>query len=164
MAASPPLETDPRTLRAKLRALEAARATGLDDVRLEALAEACFRIALHPGTAPVEAIQLLQRAAACDPANPKPAYHLARLYFVHDELGMAGQWLQRAFLLCPTSHRIWVHVSLLQRKFPATIPSIFAFMYLQAHHLDLSFYDHYFKPGAYLSTTCRTYEKLALSA
>ena len=37
-------------------------------------------------------------------------------------------------------------------KFPATIPSIFAFMYLQAHHLDLSFYDHYFKPGAYLST------------
>jgi hypothetical protein len=38
------------------------------------------------------------------------------------------------------------------RKFPATVPSIFAFMYLQAHHLDLSFYDHYFKPGAYLST------------
>ena len=37
-------------------------------------------------------------------------------------------------------------------KFPATVPSIFAFMYLQAHHLDLSFYDHYFKPGAYLAT------------
>jgi hypothetical protein len=37
-------------------------------------------------------------------------------------------------------------------RFPATSPSIFAFMYLQAHHLDLSFYDHYFKPGAYLST------------
>ena len=37
-------------------------------------------------------------------------------------------------------------------KFPATAPSIFAFMYLQAHHLDLSFYEHYFKPGAYLST------------
>jgi hypothetical protein len=37
-------------------------------------------------------------------------------------------------------------------KFPATAPSIFAFMYLQAHHLDLSFYDHYFKSGAYLST------------
>jgi hypothetical protein len=37
-------------------------------------------------------------------------------------------------------------------KFPATAPSIFAFMYLQAHHLDLSFYDHYFKPGAYLTT------------
>jgi hypothetical protein len=37
-------------------------------------------------------------------------------------------------------------------KFPATVPSIFAFMYLQTHHLDLSFYDHYFKPGAYLPT------------
>src|SRR5919108_605484 len=37
-------------------------------------------------------------------------------------------------------------------KFPATTPSIFAFMYLQAHHLDLSFYDHYFKSGAYLPT------------
>jgi hypothetical protein len=37
-------------------------------------------------------------------------------------------------------------------KFPATAPSIFAFMYLQAHHLDLSFYDHYFKPGTYLPT------------
>ena len=37
-------------------------------------------------------------------------------------------------------------------KFPATTPSIFAFMYLQAHHLDLSFYDHYFKSGAYLLT------------
>ena len=37
-------------------------------------------------------------------------------------------------------------------KFPGTAPSIFAFMYLQAHHLDLSFYEHYFKPGACLST------------
>jgi hypothetical protein len=37
-------------------------------------------------------------------------------------------------------------------KFPATAQSIFAFMYLQAHHLDLSFYDHYFKSGADLST------------
>jgi hypothetical protein len=37
-------------------------------------------------------------------------------------------------------------------KFPATVQSIFAFMYVQAHHLDLDFYDHYFKPGAYLTT------------
>jgi hypothetical protein len=37
-------------------------------------------------------------------------------------------------------------------KFPATVQSIFCFMYLQAHHLDLDFYDHYFKPGAYLRT------------
>lgn len=37
-------------------------------------------------------------------------------------------------------------------KFPATVPSIFSLMYLQAHHLDLEFYDHYFAPGAYLQT------------
>jgi hypothetical protein len=37
-------------------------------------------------------------------------------------------------------------------KFPGTVPSIFILMYLQAHHLDLEFYDHYFNPGAYLRT------------
>jgi hypothetical protein len=37
-------------------------------------------------------------------------------------------------------------------KFPGTVPSIFCLMYLQAHHLDLEFYDYHFKPGAYLST------------
>jgi hypothetical protein len=37
-------------------------------------------------------------------------------------------------------------------KFPGTVPSIFCLMYLQAHHLDLEFYDHHFQPGAYLRT------------
>lgn len=37
-------------------------------------------------------------------------------------------------------------------RFPATVPSIFVLMYLQAHHLDLSFYDEHFAPGAYLGT------------
>lgn len=37
-------------------------------------------------------------------------------------------------------------------KFPATVPSIFCIMHLQAHHLDLGFYDRFFKPGAYLNT------------
>jgi hypothetical protein len=37
-------------------------------------------------------------------------------------------------------------------EFPATVPSIFVLTYLQAQHLDLEFYDHYFKPGAYLTT------------
>jgi hypothetical protein len=37
-------------------------------------------------------------------------------------------------------------------KFPGTIPSIFALTYLQAHHLELEFYDHHFGPGAYLRT------------
>jgi hypothetical protein len=37
-------------------------------------------------------------------------------------------------------------------KFPGTVPSIFLIMYLQAHHLDLEFYNKFFKPGAYLKT------------
>jgi hypothetical protein len=37
-------------------------------------------------------------------------------------------------------------------KFPGTVPSIFTFMYLQAHHLDLEFYDKFYEPGAYLRT------------
>lgn len=37
-------------------------------------------------------------------------------------------------------------------KFPATVPTIFAGPYLQAHHLDLDFYDKFFASGAYLAT------------
>jgi hypothetical protein len=37
-------------------------------------------------------------------------------------------------------------------KFPGTVPSIFCLTYLQAHHLDLEFYDHHFTSGAYLRT------------
>ncbi len=37
-------------------------------------------------------------------------------------------------------------------KFPGTVPSIFCIMYLQAHHLDLDFYDHFYQKGAYLNT------------
>ncbi|HZB08103.1 MAG TPA: hypothetical protein VE525_03200 [Rubrobacter sp.] len=37
-------------------------------------------------------------------------------------------------------------------KFPGTVPSIFILTYLQAHHLELEFYDHHFGPRAYLQT------------
>ena len=37
-------------------------------------------------------------------------------------------------------------------KFPGTVPSMFLITYLQAHHLDLDFYDKFYKPGAYLHT------------
>ncbi len=37
-------------------------------------------------------------------------------------------------------------------KFPGTVPSIWALMYLQAHHLDPDFYDRFYRPGAYLRT------------
>jgi hypothetical protein len=44
-------------------------------------------------------------------------------------------------------------------KFPGTVPSIFVLMYLQAHHLELEFYDKYFTPGAYLETHARHMER-----
>jgi hypothetical protein len=37
-------------------------------------------------------------------------------------------------------------------KFPGTVPSLMILNYVQAHHLDLEFYDRYFRPGAYLRT------------
>jgi hypothetical protein len=37
-------------------------------------------------------------------------------------------------------------------KFPGTVPAIFVIMYLQAHHLDLEFYDTFYQPGSYLRT------------
>jgi hypothetical protein len=37
-------------------------------------------------------------------------------------------------------------------KFPGTVPSMFVATYLQAHHLDLDFYDRFYTPGAYLRT------------
>ena len=43
-------------------------------------------------------------------------------------------------------------------KFPGTIPSVFNLMYLQAHHLDLKFYDTFFTRGSYLDTHRRHME------
>jgi hypothetical protein len=37
-------------------------------------------------------------------------------------------------------------------KFPGTVPTLFIMNYVQAHHLDLEFYERFFKPGAYLPT------------
>ncbi|TJX15373.1 hypothetical protein E9840_02950 [Tissierella creatinini] len=44
-------------------------------------------------------------------------------------------------------------------KFPGTVPSIYVLTYLQAHHLDLEFYDKFYKPGAYLKTHSEHIEK-----
>jgi hypothetical protein len=44
-------------------------------------------------------------------------------------------------------------------KFPATVPSIFLIMNLQAHHLDLDFYDAFYKPGSYLITQAKHMER-----
>ncbi|MCF0064767.1 hypothetical protein MUK70_04120 [Dyadobacter chenwenxiniae] len=37
-------------------------------------------------------------------------------------------------------------------KFPASVPAVYCLTYLQAHHLDLEFYDHFHQEGSYLYT------------
>ena len=44
-------------------------------------------------------------------------------------------------------------------KFPGTVPSTYCLMYLQAHHLDLDFYDEFYEPGAYLKSHAEHMEK-----
>jgi hypothetical protein len=44
-------------------------------------------------------------------------------------------------------------------KFPGTVPSMFAITYLQAHHLDLEFYDRFYQAGAYLKTHARHWRR-----
>jgi hypothetical protein len=43
-------------------------------------------------------------------------------------------------------------------KFPATVPSLMVLNYVQAHHLDLDFYDDKFRPGSYLRTHAKHME------
>src|SRR5690606_1890710 len=59
---------------------------------------------------------------------------------VHDETFKACVSLQAQYILDTFG------------KFPATVPTVFILNYVQAHHLDLDFYDRFFTPGAYLHT------------
>jgi hypothetical protein len=89
--------------------------TEIDADKLEALAEAYFRLAVSPGTPGAKAITYLKRANKIDGANPKYAYHTARLYYRHGDLENASHWLKNAVFYAPTSHRIWAHISFLQK-------------------------------------------------
>lgn len=78
-----------------------------------------------------------------NPETPGPWKESARVRGsaeVHDE----------EFIACVTT--MAEHVFDRFGKFPATVPAVFSLTYLQAHHLDLDFYDHHFGPGSYLST------------
>jgi hypothetical protein len=107
---------DPAGLRGWIDRLAGRQPSGLTDQELEALAEARFRLALHPGTSPGERLLLLQQAWGHDPRHPKYAYHLACAYLRHGRLDEATHWLGQVQEMCPASHRVWVHTSLLQRE------------------------------------------------
>ena len=107
---------DPASLRAWVDRLAGREPSGLTDQELEALAEACFRLAFHPGTPPGERLRLLQQAWEHDPRHPKYAYHLACAYLRHGRLDEAADWLGQVQAMCPTSHRVWAHTALLQRE------------------------------------------------
>jgi hypothetical protein len=44
-------------------------------------------------------------------------------------------------------------------KFPGTVPAMWVLMYLQAHHLDLDFYEKFYRPGAFLRTHAEHMQK-----
>ena len=101
----------------RLRQLEnRAHKGSLNPAGFEALSEACFRVAVLPGQRPADAVRLLRRAIRSDGTNPKHAYFLARIYFAHGDFDRASRWLREAARHCPTSHRIWSHIALLQRE------------------------------------------------
>ena len=61
------------------------------------------------------------------------------------------------FRECVTLQAQYIHETF--GKFPGTVPSIFVIMHLQAHHLDLEFYDRFYEPGAYLKTHAKHMER-----
>jgi tetratricopeptide (TPR) repeat protein len=111
-------QNDPVVLRTAALRLWDLRVCGsmLDPGRFCTLVEATFRLAVHPDTAPEEALVLLRRARRLDPANPKHAYHLGLLQLRHGRLAEAAEELRDAARLAPTSHRIWAHLAIVQRR------------------------------------------------
>ncbi|MBF8963748.1 hypothetical protein I0P70_10850 [Pontibacter sp. FD36] len=86
------------------------------------------------------------REGPFDPATPGPWRESAKVRGaaqVHDE----------SFRECVALQAQYVFDTF--GKFPGTVPSMFICTYLQAHHLDLAFYDKFYQPGAYLHTHAR---------
>ncbi len=111
------LLSDPDKLRERLQELESASAhLASRGAHVDAMAECCFRIAVHPSTDQDEALGLLIRATRLDGSNPKIAYHIGRILLGQGRLRDAAVWLHFAHRLSPTSHRIWSHLSVLQRE------------------------------------------------
>jgi hypothetical protein len=77
------------------------------------------------------------------PETPGPWKHSKKMCSaaqVHDESLRGGAALQPQYVYDTFG------------KLPGTVPSMFLNTELQAHHIDLDFYDTFYKPGAYLRT------------
>ena len=116
----PELLQDPKRLRKTIDELRRASKGSRDSAQVAAaIAEASLRIALHPDTPDNEAASHIATAVRSDPSNPKHAYHMARLCLVLGALDAAARWLEFADRLCPSSHRIWCHASVLHTRLNA---------------------------------------------
>ena len=111
------LENRPEVLRRRIDQLWSRYERGepLKEEEREALIEASFRLGVHPATGAATALSLLARAHRLDPANPKHPYHIGLIYLRHGRLEVAERWLTAAVALSPANHRIWAHVSIVQR-------------------------------------------------
>jgi hypothetical protein len=82
-----------------------------------------------------------------NPATPGPFKDTAAVR------GAAAPMDER-FVDCVVTMAEYVHATF--GRFPATVPPIFALMYLQAHQLDTEFYDAHFARGPTCAPTPST--------
>jgi hypothetical protein len=108
------LTTEPEKLKKFID--ESTSIEQINEETIAAVVEACFRLALHPETSRNEAITYLKRAYKIDNVDPRFPYHIARLYFLGKDFEQTQKWLMKAYELCSTSHRIWLHIALLQNE------------------------------------------------
>lgn len=111
------LESRPEVLRRVADTLLARYEQGarLSADELDALAEACFRLAVHPGTPSGEALSLLATAHRVDPMNPRHPYHVGLIHLRHGRLDAALSWLTAAAGSAPANHRVWAHLSIVHQ-------------------------------------------------
>ena len=95
--------------------------------------------------AAVEAV-VARKFGAGGPFNGKTAGPYRQTAAVRASAAPIGD----AFVDCVTTIADYIHTRF--GRFPATVPPVFAMMYLQAHRLDTEFYDTHLDAGGYLRT------------
>ncbi len=97
----------PEKLREIRDSLSALTVYEMTHAQMEALAECCFRLAVLKSTPYGEAVSLLSEAMRFDSANPKHAFHLGRIHYLHNDFDKAQQAFLAAYQMVPSNHRIW---------------------------------------------------------